>query len=310
MSTALLFPGQGSQRPGAGAPWQGTRGWSLVAQASQVLDRDVAHLLLTADAGELRATRDAQLATFVVSLLAWQGLVERGMGAQGRVVVAGHSLGELTALVAAGVLTVEAGLLLVGERGAAMQEAADAVPGTMTAVLGLDDERVIEVCAGVEGAWPANFNAPRHVVISGTVDGVVAAGLALKSAGARRLLPLPVGGAFHTPLMAPARERLDVVLGRTRYAPAALPVLSGVTARAYGSDPSGTRLADSDPAGILSRQLTAPVRWRELLESLPARGVDRLVELGPGGVLAGLATRTLPGVRVATVATPDDLAAL
>ena len=293
--TALVLPGQGSQRAGAGAPWRRMPAWSLVEQASDLLDRDCAHLLLTADAEELRATAQAQLATYLVSLLVWRSLPPLDV-----VVVAGHSLGELTALVVAGVLTPEAGMLLVAERGAAMQQAADSAPGAMAAVLGLSDDVVAEVCAGVGGVWPANSNAPAHVVISGTVDGVAMAGVALREAGARRVLPLPVGGAFHTPLMASARSRLEVVLRAAAYAPPRVPVLSAVTAREHGPD----------VAGLLSQQLTAPVRWREVLLALPGRGAERVVELGSGGVLAGLVKRTLPGMAVLSVAAPEDLARL
>jgi len=179
--TALVLPGQGSQRPGAGAPWRRFPAWSLVERGSDLLDRDLAHLLLDADADQLRRTGEAQLATFLVSLLAWRSLPDLDVA-----VVAGHSLGELTALVVAGVLTPEAGLLLVAERGAAMQAAADAAPGTMAAVLGLPDDDVDEVCQQVDGAWPASVNAPAHVVVSGTVEGVAAVGAALRAGGARR----------------------------------------------------------------------------------------------------------------------------
>ena len=295
MTTALVFPGQGSQRPGAGASWRGTPGWSVVDLASDVLGRDAARLLLDADAEELRRTREAQLSTLLVSLLAAQALPHLDVA-----VVAGHSLGELTALAVAGVLSTEDAVMLVGERGAAMQAAADAAPGTMAAVLGLEDEAVEQVCAGLDDVWPANYNAPAHVVVSGTVEAVAAAGPVLKDAGARRVLPLPVGGAFHTPLMAPARARLDVALLEVAYARPALPVLSGVTAREYAPEVADT----------LSRQLTAPVRWRQLVEQLPSYGVDTVVEVGPGGVLAGLVKRTLPDVRVVSVATADDVAAL
>jgi [acyl-carrier-protein] S-malonyltransferase len=198
------------------------------------------------------------------------------------------------------VLTCDDGLMLVGARGSAMQEAADAAPGTMAAVLGLEDDAVTEVLAGLDDVWPANYNAPSHVVVSGTVTGVAAGADALKTAGARRVLPLPVGGAFHTPLMAPARTRLETALREVTFAHPAVPVLSGVTAAPY----------DEDPAVLLSAQLTAPVRWRQVLEALPSYGVDRVVELGPGGVLAGLTKRTLPGVRVVSVASPADLALL
>jgi [acyl-carrier-protein] S-malonyltransferase len=296
VSTAFVFPGQGSQRPGMGGPWRDSACWSLVEHASEVLGRDVARLLLDADAEELRATREAQVTTFLVSLLAWEALHDLPDVS----VVAGHSLGDFTALVAAGALTCDDGLMLVGARGSAMQEAADAAPGTMAAILGLDDDAVTEVLRGVEGAWPANFNAPAHVVISGTAEGVAAGGEALKAAGARRVLPLPVGGAFHTPLMEPARVRLETAMREVHLARPAVPVLSGVTAAPY----------DEDIPATLSRQLTAPVRWRQLLEQLPALGVDRVVELGPGGVLSGLVKRTLPGVQAVSVARPADLALL
>jgi [acyl-carrier-protein] S-malonyltransferase len=296
VSTAFVFPGQGSQRPGMGAPWRDSPSWSLVEHASDVLGRDVARLLLSADAEELRPTREAQVTTFLVSLMAWETLHDLPDVS----VVAGHSLGEFTALVAGGALTCDDGLMLVGARGAAMQEAADAAPGTMAAVLGLEDDAVTAVLDEVEDVWPANFNAPAHVVVSGTAEGVAAGGAALKAAGARRVLPLPVGGAFHTPLMEPARARLETAMREVHLARPGLPVLSGVTAEAYGKDVTAT----------LSRQLTAPVRWRQLLEQLPAFGVDRVVELGPGGVLTGLVKRTLPEVQAVSVARPADLALL
>lgn len=292
MSVALVFPGQGSQRPGMGAPWVGSPGWELVEQASAVLGRDAGALLLYADAEQLRSTREAQVSTFLTSLLVWRALPDLDIA-----VVAGHSLGEFSALVAAGVLSPQDGLGLVAERGAAMQAAADARPGTMAAVLGLDDDIVLEVLDGIENAWPANFNAPSHVVVSGTADGVAAAGEALKAAGARRVLPLPVGGAFHTPLMEPARQRLDAALHRATYRAPEVPVLSAVSATPY----------DRPVADVLSAQLTAPVLWRQTVEALAAYDVDTVVEVGPGGVLTGLAKRCLPGVRAVSVSTPEEL---
>ena len=290
MSVALVFPGQGSQRPGMGAPWRGTPGWAQVDHASEVVGRDLGRLLLDADGEELRATREAQVATFLTSLLVHAALPQLDVAA-----VAGHSLGELTALVVAGVLTPADGLHLVAERGEAMQAAADAQPGTMAAVLGLDDDDVVRELDGVDGAWPANFNAPAHVVVSGTQDGVAAAGEALKAAGARRVLPLPVGGAFHTPLMEPARDRLDRALRCVSWLDPVLPALSAVTAAPY----------ERDWPDVLSRQLTAPVRWRQTVEALD--GVDTVVEVGPGGVLTGLVKRCRPDLRAVSIATPDDL---
>lgn len=297
MAVALVFPGQGSQRPGMGAAWRGTPGWSLVEEASDAVGRDLGRLLVEADAEELRATREAQVSTFLTSLLVHAALPRFDVA-----VMAGHSLGEFTALVAAGVLAPGDGLQVVAERGAAMQDAADAAPGTMAAVLGLDDSEVERVLTGVEDVWPANYNAPAHVVISGTPTGVAAAGSVLVEGGARRVLPLPVGGAFHTPLMEPARDRLDRALHAARYREAVLPVLSAVTAAPYAADwPE-----------LLSRQLTAPVRWRQTVEALVAYGVDTVVEVGPGGVLTGLVKRCVGGrggdaVRVVSVSTPQDL---
>lgn len=290
MAVALVFPGQGSQRPGMGRPWRDSPGWSLVEQASDAVGRDLGRLLVAADAEELRSTREAQVATFLTSLLAHAALPPLEVA-----VVAGHSLGELTALVAAGVLSPGDGLHVVAERGEAMQAAADAAPGTMAAVLGLDDLEVERVLARVDDAWPANFNAPAHVVVSGTPGGVAAAGEALKAAGARRVLPLPVGGAFHTPLMQPARDRLERALRSVSWLDPVLPALSPVTAAGY----------DHDWPDVLSRQLTAPVRWRQTVQALA--GVDTVVEVGPGGVLTGLVKRCRPDLRAVSVATPSDL---
>ncbi len=289
MRTALLFPGQGSQRSGMGSPWVGTDGWDLVEDASRVLDRDLGWLLQDADAEQLRQTREAQIGTFLVSMLALRSLPDLDV-----VVTAGHSLGEYAALVAAGVLEIAAGLRLVAERGQAMQDAADAAPGTMAAVLGLEEEQVRGACP--EGVWVANLNAPGHVVVSGGLTAMAGAADVLKAAGARRVLPLPVGGAFHTPLMEPARGRLDAALSQTAFAEG-LPVLANVSARPY----------TGEPGALLSQQLTAPVRWRETLDALD---VEQVVEVGPGTVLYGLVKRTRPDLRAVSVATPTDLEAL
>jgi len=293
MAVALVFPGQGSQRPGTGSPCTGTPGWALVEQAGQRLARDLRALLTEADAEQLRPTQQAQLATLLVSLLVLRALPP-GLPV---VAVAGHGLGELTALCAAGVLSEQDVVQLVAERGEAMCAAADEQPGTMAAVLGLDREAVEQVCAGLDDGWPADDNAPQHVVVSGTQPGVERARTALKDAGARRVLPLPVGGAFHSPLMQSARPRLEAALAAVSSAEPGVPVLSGVTACPH----------DGHVAQRLSEQLTAPVRWREQLARLPSYGVDTVVEVGPGSVLTGLTTRTLPRVRAVSNATPEDL---
>ena len=291
---ALVFPGQGSQRPGMGAPWVDHPAFALVRRAGAEAER----LLLEADADELRRPLAAQVSTFLTSLVVLEAA--RAAGLDEPVAVAGHSLGEYTALVAAGVLSTEDGLHLVGERGAAMQAAADAAPGTMAAVLGAEAADVTAACEGVE-AWPANDNAPGHVVISGTAEGVAAAGEAAKERGARRVMPIPVGGAYHTPLMEPARERLAAAIDAARFADARVPVVANVDAAAH---PAG-----ADWPVLLRAQLTAPVLWRTSVATLTGLGATAVVELGPGGVLAGLVKRCAPGVPVHSVATPDELTA-
>jgi [acyl-carrier-protein] S-malonyltransferase len=301
---ALTFPGQGSQRPGMGAAWTGTPSWSLVDRASEVAGRDVAALLLDADAEELRATRNAQLTTFVASLVALDALRRAGLPEPDA--VAGHSLGEYTALTAAAALAVEDGVRLVAARGEAMQAAADARPGTMAAVLGLDVGEVEAACAAVaDEAWVANDNAPGQVVVAGTPAGVEAAGAAAKERGARKVLPLPVGGAFHTPLMAPAAEGLGAALADAAFSDPRPPVVANVDASPHGGA--------GEWSALLADQLCRPVRWRPTLEHLGRGGGEgpaTLIEVGPGGVLTGMAKRTLPGARAFTVSEPDHVEAV
>jgi [acyl-carrier-protein] S-malonyltransferase len=291
---ALTFPGQGSQRPGMGSAWTAAPSWALVDRASDVAGRDVAALLLEADADELKATRNAQLTTFVASLVALDALRNAGLPAPDG--VAGHSLGEYTALTAAGALSFEDGVRLVTARGEAMQGAADARPGTMAAVLGLDVAEVAAACDAVEDAWVANDNAPGQVVVAGTTAGVEAAGAAAKERGAKRVMALPVGGAFHTPLMAPAAEGLGAALAGAAFSDPQPPVVANVDAARHG--------AGSDWRELLTEQLCRPVRWRPTLERL---GADVVVEVGPGGVLTGMTKRTLPGARALSVSEPDHV---
>jgi [acyl-carrier-protein] S-malonyltransferase len=294
---ALTFPGQGSQRPGMGSTWTGTPSWTLADAASEVVGRDVGALLLDAGADELKATRNAQLTTFVASAVALDAL--RRAGLPDPDVVAGHSLGEYTALTAAGALSFEDGVRLVAARGEAMQGAADARPGTMAAVLGLDVDEVVAACEGVDDAWVANDNAPGQVVVAGTTAGVEAAGAAVKERGAKRVMSLPVGGAFHTPLMAPAIEGLGAALAEVAFVDPRLPVVANVDASPHASA--------GEWAGLLTEQLCQPVRWRPTLEQL---GADVVIEVGPGGVLTGMAKRTLPDARTLTVSEPDQVEAV
>jgi [acyl-carrier-protein] S-malonyltransferase len=299
---AFTFPGQGSQRPGMGASWVDHPSFELVEHASEVVGRDVATLLLKADQETLTNTANAQLATFVTSLVVLDAAERIGLEPAA---CAGHSLGEYTALVATGALGYEDGLELVAERGTAMSEAAEHNPGTMMAVLGLADEDVETACVRAEGeVWVANYNAPGQVVIAGEKDSLERAAHLARKAGAKRVVAFPVGGAFHTPLMAPARDRLRKALAAATFFESDPAVVANVDAKAH---PDG-----EDWPGLLSAQLCAPVRWRQSLDTLYASGARTFVELGPGGVLTGLAKRVLPAGSTVncSVATPVELEAL
>jgi [acyl-carrier-protein] S-malonyltransferase len=294
---AVMFPGQGSQKVAMGAAWVGTPSWEVVNAVSDVLHRDVASLLLEADATTLQATRNAQVAAFALGLVGLDAARRAGLTWD---VAAGHSLGEYTALVAAGVLSVEEATRLVGERAEAMQSAADGSPGTMAAILALDAEAVAECCAEAPGAaWMANDNAPGQIVVAGTHEGVTVASAAAKERGGK-VLPLAVGGAFHTPLMSPAQERLDLALGTAPFADATAAVIANVDASVHRSG--------HDFRALLSAQLCSPVRWREGTIRMQEVGVTRVVELGPGGVLSGMVKRTAPSLSRVSAGTPDEVA--
>ncbi len=294
---AFTFPGQGSQQPGMGRPWADHPSWSVVASASEASGRDVAALLLDADADELKRTENAQLATYVVSLIVHDALARLGVRGSR---AAGHSLGEYSALTAVGALRLDDGVRLVTERGRAMQAAADARPGTMAAVLGADDDAVREACdAAIGDVWIANSNGAGQVVIAGDPDAIVEATALAKERGARKVLPLPVGGAFHTPFMAPAAERLRAALSATEFADASMPVIANVDALPH-------QHADQW-ADLLHQQLTAPVRWRESVERMVADGTTVFIELGPGSVLTGMAKRGAPDATAKAVAEPGHL---
>jgi len=297
---AFTFPGQGSQRPGMGRPWVEHPSWEVVDEASNVAGRDVARLLLEADKDELTLTANAQMTTYVLSLVVLDAIERLGIEPT---VCAGHSLGEYTALTASGALGFEDGVHLVAERGDAMHNAAQEHPGTMAAVLGADDDAVEAACQRAEGdVWVANYNAPGQVAIAGTPDAVALAGTIAKELGAKKVVPLPVEGAFHTALMAPARAWLRKALSETPFAAPEVPVVANVDARRHDG-------ADEWPA-LLSAQLCSPVRWRQSLNTLETLGATRFVEVGPGGVLSGLARRSVPEAESMSVSSPDDLDAL
>ena len=294
---AFTFPGQGSQRPGMGRPWRDHPSWELVDDASEAVGRDLAPLLLDAGPEELRATANAQLATYLTSLVVLDAVERVGLSPGA---CAGHSLGEYTALTAAGVLSFEDGIRVVDERGLAMAEASEQRPGTMTALLGLGDDDADAACRRVDGeAWVANYNAPGQVVVAGSPDSVAAAVSVARDLGAKKALPVAVSGAFHTPFMAPARDRLRTTLSAASREDPEVPVVANVDARPHTS-------AGEWPA-LLSAQICSPVRWRQTLLRLFDSGAKTFVEVGPGGVLTGLAKRTVPAARAFTVGSPDDL---
>ena len=294
---AFTFPGQGSQRPGMGRPWVDHESWELVTEASDVSGRDVAHLMLDADADELKDTRNAQLMTFVSSLMVLDAVERLGIEPS---LCAGHSLGEYTALAAVGALSFDEGVRLVGERAEAMHDAGLDNPGTMAAVLGLDDDQVEVACRLADSdVWVANFNAPGQIVIAGSPDGVARAADEAKKLGAKRVMPLQVAGAFHTPYMAGARDRLRKAIAEAHPRDTDVAVVSNVDALAHNQG--------SEWASLLSAQLTSPVRWKHCLLTLEAAGVTEYAELGPGGVLTGMTKRSVDAARTISVATPEDL---
>jgi len=294
---AFTFPGQGSQRPGMGRPWADHESWELVGEASEVAGRDVARLLLDADAEELRDTRNAQLTTFVSSLMVLDAVERLGIEPS---FCAGHSLGEYTALTATGVLGFDEGVRLVCERSDAMHQAGLDNPGTMGAVLGLDDDQVEVACRRADSdVWVANFNAPGQVVIAGSAEGVAKASLIAKELGAKKVMPLQVAGAFHTPFMAPARDRLRAAIAQAQPRDSETAVISNVDSLAHSNG--------DEWSSLLSAQLSSPVRWKHCLLTLAELGVNDFAELGPGNVLTGMAKRTLDDARTISVATPEDL---
>lgn len=280
-----------------GRPWLDHESWELVGEASEIVGRDVGHLLLDADADELKDTRNAQLTTFVASLMVLDAVERLGIEPG---ICAGHSLGEYTALAATGSLGFDDGLRLVTERASAMHDAGATAPGTMAAVLGLDDEDVEVACRRADSdVWVANFNAPGQVVIAGSLDGVALATTHAKELGAKKVMGLPVSGAFHTPYMTAARDRLRDAIADAHLRDAEVPIVANVDARAHQEA--------SEWVSLLSAQLSSPVRWKHSLLTMAQEGITAFIELGPGGVLTGMAKRTVENSRTISVATPEDL---
>ncbi len=279
--SAYVFPGQGAQFETMGQDLYDLSGEAkaLFQQADDVLGFSLSKVMFTGSAEELQQTKITQPAIFVHSVITFLTAEDR----PAPTAVAGHSLGEFSALVAARALDFPDALRLVAERAQAMQAATEAVPGTMAAVLGLDDDVIESACAAITDmvVVPANYNSPGQLVISGSVEGVEKASRILSDLGARRVVPLPVGGAFHSPLMQPAQDRLRAAIENTRFRPPSCEIYQNVDAR-----PS------NDPAEIqqkLIAQLTSPVRWTQTVQAMQAAGFTEFIEVGgKGKILAGL----------------------
>ncbi len=281
---AYVFPGQGSQFPGMGKELyeSNPKARALFDKADEILGFSITKVMFEGDAQALRATAVTQPAVFLHSVIT--ALCMDDFRPE---MTAGHSLGEFSAMVAAGALGFEDALRLVAVRADAMQKACEANPGAMAAIIALDFATIEDVCAKSAGiVVPANYNSPAQLVISGEVEAVDAACEALKAAGAKRALKLAVGGAFHSPLMAPAAERLAAAIEATPFHTPACPVYQNVDAQP-ATDPAKIR------ANLL-RQLTSPVRWSQTVQNMIADGATSFTEVGPGTTLAGLIKKTAP----------------
>ena len=283
---AYVFPGQGAQFVGMGKDLyeQSALAKEYFETANEILGYRITDLMFDGTPEDLKQTKVTQPAVFLHSVISALVLGEDFKPDM----VAGHSLGEFSALVAAGALTFEDGLKLVYARAMAMQKACESEPSTMAAVLGLNDEEVEEVCESIKDAIvvPANYNCPGQLVISGSIEGIDKACALLKEKGAKRALKLPVGGAFHSPLMQPASEELQAAINATNFKTPICPVYQNVNA-----------YPQTNPDDIkqnLIAQLTAPVRWTQTVKNMITDGADEFIELGPGDVLKGLVKKINP----------------
>lgn len=292
MKHAYIFPGQGAQYPGMGKDlYQGdAKAKELFNKANEILGFNITDIMFNGTAEELKQTKVTQPAVFLHSVIL-ADVLDITPDA-----VAGHSLGEFSALVASGALSFEDGLRLVYKRALAMQACCEQQPGAMAAIIGMDDDVVEQTCLQTEGiVVAANYNCPGQLVISGASEAVDAACDTLKSAGARRALRLPVGGAFHSPLMEPARAELEKAISEVEFQTPKCPIYQNVDA-----------LPQQDPSVIkanLIAQLTAPVRWTQIAKHMVADGFDTFTELGPGNVLQGLIKKVDSQVTIDSKAT-------
>lgn len=283
-----MFPGQGAQYVGMGQELYDSRKdiKDLMDSANDILGYDILSIMFSGADEDLKKTSVTQPAIFIHSVAAVKAI--NALGAQ---MVAGHSLGEFSALVANGVLSFEDGLRLVYERAQAMQDACDTNPSSMAAILGLEDALVEEICAQVKGiVVPANYNCPGQLVISGETAAVEKACDLLKEAGAKRALLLPVNGAFHSPLMQSAQDRLAAAIENTKFRKATLPVYQNITTSAVTD-------ADEIKKNLIA-QLTGPVKWTQSVQNMIKDGAELFVEVGPGKTLQGLIKKIDPSVSV------------
>ncbi|MGB5227290.1 MAG: ACP S-malonyltransferase [Eudoraea sp.] len=285
---AFIFPGQGAQFSGMGLDMyeKSPLAQELFEKANDILGFSITDIMFQGSSEDLKQTKVTQPAIFLHSVI-----LGKMMGKDFKPdMVAGHSLGEFSALVSNGALSFEDGLSLVSQRATAMQKACELVPGTMAAVLGLEDEMVEKICEVTEGiVVPANYNCPGQLVISGEIEAVNRACEALKTAGARRALVLPVGGAFHSPLMEPAREELAAAIEHTTFSKPSCPIYQNVTTTAVVN-------ADEIKQNLIS-QLTAPVKWTQSVQHMVADGATLFTEVGPGKVLQGLVRKIEPSAE-------------